>query len=78
MRGIGASDLVLVPGLLRGSPRWPWMLGRAALNLGLVAYLHGVAEQSSAPDLLRGGARLFVGITVLDGAAGLALRRQGL
>jgi hypothetical protein len=49
MRAIGASDLVLVPGLLRGSPRWPWMIGRAAANLAIAAYLHGVAPQSSSP-----------------------------
>jgi hypothetical protein len=77
MRAIGASDLVLVPGLLRGSPRWPWMVGRAALNLGLAAYLHGVAPQASSPELLKRGAGLFVGLTVVDGATGLALRRAG-
>jgi hypothetical protein len=31
VRVIGVSDLVLVPGLLRGTPRWPWMTGRAAV-----------------------------------------------
>jgi hypothetical protein len=77
LRAIGASDLVLVPGLLRGSPRWPWMVGRAALNLVLAAYLHGVAEQSSSPDALRAGAGLFLGLTAVDGATGLALRRAG-
>lgn len=75
VRAIGVSDLVLVPGLLRGSPRWPWMVGRAALNLAVGAYLHGVAPQSSSPGVLKGGAGLFVGLTAVDGAAGLALRR---
>jgi hypothetical protein len=75
VRAIGVSDLVLVPGLLRGKPRWPWMIGRAALNLALAAYLHGVAPQSSSPGVLKGGARLFVGLTAVDGGAGLALRR---
>jgi hypothetical protein len=32
LRAIGLSDLVFVPGLLRGNPRWPWMAGRAVLN----------------------------------------------
>ena len=77
MRAIGASDLVLVPGLLRGSPRWPWMIARAAANLAVAAYLHGVAERSSRPEVARGGARAFVGLTVMDGATGLALRRVG-
>jgi len=74
LRAIGLSDLVLVPGLLRGRPRWPWMAGRAALNLGLVAYLHGVAPQSSSPDLVRAGAAVFAGLTAVDGATALALR----
>jgi hypothetical protein len=75
VRAIGVSDLVLVPGLLRGSPRWPWMVGRAALNLGLAAYLLGVAPQSSSPEVLEGAAGVLVGLTALDGATGLALRR---
>ena len=77
MRAIGLSDLVLVPGLLAGRPRWPWMVGRAALNLAVAAYLHGVAAQSSSPAVLRGGAGVFAGLTVVDGATGLALRRAG-
>jgi hypothetical protein len=77
LRAIGVSDLVLVPGLLRGNPRWPWMIGRAALNLAVAAYLHGVAPQSSSPRVLRGGARAFVGLAVVDGGTGLALRRAG-
>jgi hypothetical protein len=77
LRAIGLSDLVLVPGLLRGRPRWPWMAGRAALNLGLAAYLRGVAPQSSSPELLRAGAGLFAALTAVDGATALAHRRSG-
>ena len=75
LRLVGASDLVLVPGLLRGRPRWPWMIGRAALNLAQAAYLRSVAPGSSSPELLTGGARVLVGLTALDGVTGLALRR---
>ena len=60
MRALGVSDLVLVPGLLWGRPRWPWMVGRAALNLAQAAYLHGVAPQSSSPQLAKGGAGVLV------------------
>ena len=67
MRLIGASDLVLVPGLLRGNPRWPFMVGRAALNLGVAAYFDGVSA--------RGPAAAFVALTAVDGATALALRR---
>ncbi len=69
MRLIGASDLVLVPGLLRGRPRWPFMVGRAALNLGVAAYFHGVSA--------RGPAAAFVALTVVDGTTALVLRGRG-
>ena len=74
MRAIGVSDVVLAPGLLRGEPRWPWMIGRAAVNAVVGGYLHGVASQSSKPALVSGSAAAFAGLTVIDGATGLALR----
>ena len=77
VRAIGASDLMLVPGLLLGRPRWPWMIGRAALNLAIAAYLQGVAPQSASPELAKGSAGLLLGLTAVDGATGLALRRDG-
>ena len=76
VRAIGMSDLVLVPGLLRGSPRWPWMLARAAFNLGDAAYLHRVAPRSSAPRATRTGAGVMLALTALDGTTALALRRS--
>jgi hypothetical protein len=77
VRAIGASDLILVPGLLRGRPRWPWMIGRAAANLAVAAYLHGVTPQSSKPQLATGTAATMLALTAVDGATGLALRRAG-
>ena len=74
VRAIGVSDLVLVPGLLRGRPRWPWMVARAAFNLAVAAYLHRVASQSSSPRAVKGAAAVMVGLTAMDGATGLALR----
>jgi hypothetical protein len=76
MRAIGASDLLLVPGLLRGEPRWPWMIGRAAANLAVAAYLHGVTPQSARPQATRALAATMLGLTAADGATGLALRRM--
>jgi hypothetical protein len=49
VRTIGVSDLVLVPGLLRGNPRWRWMMARAAFNLGDTLYLLRAAPRSSSP-----------------------------
>ena len=63
---------MLVPGLLRGEPRWPWMVGRAALNLAMAAYLMGAATQSRRPHGER-RRRALLGLTVVDGATGLAL-----
>ena len=77
VRLIGASDLVLVPGLLRGEPRWPWMVARAALNVGIAAYLVGVAPASSSPAAAKRGAAALAALTVIDGATGLRLRREG-
>jgi hypothetical protein len=37
-RVVGLADLVLVPGLLRGRPRWPWLAARAGLNAAIVGY----------------------------------------
>ena len=42
-RVVGALDLALVPGLLLGPRRPLWLLGRAALNLGIAA--HVLTEQ---------------------------------
>jgi hypothetical protein len=77
VRVVGASDLVLVPGLLGGRPRWPWMLGRAALNVAQAGYLHRMAPRSASPAALERGAALLLGLTVVDGATALALRRAG-
>jgi hypothetical protein len=74
VRAIGAADLVLVPGLLRGEPRWPWMVGRAALNLAMAAYLMSAGKQSSSPGVANAGAGALLGLTVVDGATGWALR----
>ena len=78
MRFIGATDLILVPGLLRGEPRWPWMLTRAALNLGVAAYLARAASQASSPAPAQAAAAAMVALTVADGATGLSLRRGGV
>jgi hypothetical protein len=74
-RAIGVSDLVLVPGLLRGTPRWPWMTARAAFNVGDTAYLLWAARRSSSPMKVRAGAAVMAALTVIDGTTALQLRR---
>jgi hypothetical protein len=50
------------------------MVGRAGLNLVVAAYFHGVSERAQAA---RGISVAFVGLTAVDGATALALRRTG-
>ena len=77
LRLVGLADLVLVPGLLGGRPRWPWMAGRAALNVAQAAYFLGAAPQSPAPGRAKAAAGALLGLTLADGATALALRRTG-
>jgi hypothetical protein len=76
VRLLGVADLVLVPGLLRGTPRWPWMTARAALNVGDAVYLLRAASRSSSPAKPRAGAAIMAALTALDGATAYQLRRD--
>lgn len=76
VRVIGVSDLVLVPGLLRGNPRWPWMAARAAFNVGDTAYLVWAARRSSSPAKVWAGAAVMAALTVIDGSTARALRAR--
>ena len=67
VRALGVADLVLVPGLLRGNPRWPWMAARAAFNLADAVYL--LRAQA------RAGAAVMAALTAIDGATAYQLRR---
>jgi hypothetical protein len=61
VRAVGLADLVAGYGLLRRRPGWPWMAGRAALNVAMLA---------RSPQ----GRRTFAILTVLDGGTALTLR----
>jgi len=76
LRAIGISDLVTAPGLLVGRPRWPWMVARAALNVGLVSAAVAFREQLGDRNALI-GAVAFAGLTAVDGAAAKTLRAAG-
>ncbi len=73
-RAIGLADLALVPGLLAGRPRWPWMAARGGLNLLIAGY----GRRRNAGGAPRVGvlAKALVGITVADGAAAVTLWRS--
>ena len=71
VRLIGLADLALIPGLLAGRPRWPWMVARAALNVAIAAYLLDDARHTSASRPPR-IALLLAAVTVAD--AGTARR----
>ena len=73
LRTIGISDLVTAPGLLVGRPRWPWMVARATLNVGLVSAAVGFREQLGDRNALIGAAT-FASLTVVDGLAAATLR----
>ena len=73
LRLIGLADLVLVPGLLRGKPRWPWMIARAGMNLAMAAYFLGVGAKSRAPRVT---GYALLGLTIVDTATGVTLSRR--
>ncbi len=67
VRLIGLADLALVPGLIAGRPRWPWMGARAALNVAIA--IHLLTEDRRTPDArLRFVALALAAATVADGA----------
>lgn len=75
---VGALDLVLVPGLLVGTPRWPWLAARAALNSAMAGYAltrpRGGGRRAGRARAL---ALALVVATVADGTAAAATRGRG-
>jgi hypothetical protein len=78
VRAIGLADLVLVPGLAAGRPRWAWMTGRAALSIAQAAYADGVAPRARSPRAAKAAAATLLGLAVMDAATALRLKRAGL
>jgi hypothetical protein len=76
VRAIGAADLVLVPGLLAGRPRWPWMAARAAVDVAQAAALLALAQGAREPQRARAAAAALLGLTAPDALTALALRRR--
>lgn len=75
MRAVGLADLALVPGLVCGKPRWPWMAGRGALNLLIAAYIRWLAQREGSTTA-RIAALILVGLTLADGTLAWRLRAE--
>jgi hypothetical protein len=73
-RAVGVMDLVLVPGLLRGRPRWPWMLARAAANLPIAAAYRSEIARTGGSPVARAAMFAMLGLSVVDTATAIALR----
>lgn len=74
-RAVGVADLALVPGLLRGRPRWPWMFARAAANLPIAAAYRSEINRTGGTALARKAMITMVGLSVVDTATAIALRK---
>ncbi|WP_370617807.1 hypothetical protein [Mumia sp. Pv 4-285] len=70
-RKIGLLDLALAPGLLVGTPRWPWLAARAVANVGtaVVVGRGGRAGRVTAASLLA--------VTLVDSRAARTLHARG-
>jgi hypothetical protein len=73
MRAIGIADLALVPGLLTGRPRWPWVAARAGLNLTIAAFLVASRPCGQTPRPLAAAAAL-IAVTMRDMRVAATLR----
>ncbi|MEU4449919.1 hypothetical protein AB0F44_01250 [Nocardioides sp. NPDC023903] len=75
LRAIGVADLALVPGLLAGRRRLPWMAARAGLNVAIAAYCVSLArsEGNIGPKIAAPALALA---TAADARTILALRRS--
>lgn len=72
-RAIEIADLALVPGLLRGRPRWPWMAARASMNL-LLAVHYSAEFHERAERRTRDGAISMAILVVVDASIARRLR----
>jgi hypothetical protein len=70
-RRVGLVDLALAPGLLVGTPRWPWLAARAVANVG-TAVAVGRGSWSA-----RATAVSLLALTLVDGQAARTLRDLG-
>lgn len=75
-RVLGLADLALAPGLLRGRPRWPWMAGRALLNVVVAQRFSAASRRAGGDTRSRRGAAAMSTLAVVDGGAAMVLWRS--
>ena len=70
-RLVGLVDLALSPGLIAGTPRWPWLAARTVANVATAAVTArgGWTGRATAASLLA--------LTALDGQAARTLHAAG-
>jgi len=74
IRAIGLSDVLIAPGLLAGTPRWPWMAARAAANAAVAAHCRGESRRPGSGRRSTYGAIGMSALTLIDAAAAATLR----
>lgn len=75
IRAIGLADAVLAPGLIWGEPRGAYVVGRAALNLGIAGYLMRSRTQSRYPRRPTAASLALAAVTTADTRMALTLGR---
>ncbi len=76
-RMVGGTDLALGLGLAAARPHWPWMSGRSALNLVLVAVYLRQRHDPAVGRRARRGAAAMTALTVSDASLAVGLRARG-
>jgi len=75
-RLLGAVDLALVPGLLAGRPRAPWMAARVIANLGTAAWYRRIARAMPGQRGPRVVVAALLAVSVVDLRFVMALHRD--
>lgn len=75
-RVLGAVDLAMVPGLVAGRPRWPWMAARVIANLGTAGWYQRIGNDTPGQRGPKVVAAALVAVSIPDLAVVAALWRD--
>ena len=76
VRLLGLADLALGLALAARRPRWPWMMGRAVLNVVIAGRYRVAARAEPESRRAKLGAAGMAALTVFAGAVALTLRHH--